>query len=222
MSALLGSLLVIAKEPVVGRVKTRLVPPLTFAQAADLAAAALRDTVAAAGAVSAAQHLLAFDGDPQRWLPAGWRTVAQPGGGLDERLSAAFDAVVGVGPAVLVGMDTPQLAAADVLAFDPSRYDACLGPAADGGYWSIGFRDPGIARRVISGVPMSTEHTGEEQLRRIRAAGLDVQVLDVLVDVDTIATADAVAAAAPHTRFAAALSAVRARSDMAITPSAGR
>ena len=87
------ALIVIAKEPVPGRVKTRLVPPLTERQAAEVAGAALWDTMRVAAGVPAAGLWLAFDGDPARWVPEGWRTVAQPPGGLDERIAAAFAAV---------------------------------------------------------------------------------------------------------------------------------
>ncbi|WP_375488645.1 DUF2064 domain-containing protein [uncultured Jatrophihabitans sp.] len=209
MTTAFGTVLVIAKEPVPGRVKTRLVPPLTHHQAATLAGAALHDTLAAADAVRARKHVLAFDGDVSGWLPHGWTHVDQPEGGLDERLGAAFDAAHAGVPAVLVGMDTPQLRPVHLDAFDPVRYDACLGMATDGGFWTIGFRDPSVARSVISGVPMSTSDTGAEQLRRMQSAGLDVQLLGVLTDVDTVADADAVAAAAPDTRFAAVLTGMR-------------
>ena len=102
-------------------------------------------------------------------------------------------------------MDTPQLSPTDLVGFDPSRYDACFGPAADGGYWTIGFADARRAAAAIRGVPMSTAHTGAAQLRRLRELGLRVQILDTLDDVDTIDTAVAVAELAPHTAFAAAL-----------------
>jgi glycosyltransferase A (GT-A) superfamily protein (DUF2064 family) len=199
-----GALIVIAKEPVPGRVKTRLVPPLTGSEAADLARAALSDTLRVASAVDASQHVLALDGRPGPWLPRGWRVVAQPAGTLDVRLVAAFGAASG-GPALLIGMDTPQVSAAQLAAFDPDGHDACLGLAEDGGYWAIGLRNPALAAEVISGVPMSTSHTGVEQLRRLHAAGLRVQLLDMLADVDTIDVAYGVAAAAPSTEFAAAL-----------------
>jgi uncharacterized protein len=199
-----GALIVIAKEPVPGRVKTRLVPPLTGSEAADLARAALSDTLRVASAVDASQHVLALDGRPGPWLPRGWRVVAQPAGTLDVRLVAAFGAASG-GPALLIGMDTPQVSAAQLAAFDPDGHDACLGLAEDGGYWAIGLRNPALAAEVISGVPMSTSHTGVEQLRRLHAAGLRVQLLDMLADVDTIDVAHGVAAAAPSTEFAAAL-----------------
>jgi len=199
-----GALIVIAKEPVAGRVKTRLVPPLTGNEAADLARAALSDTLRAAAAVDARQRVLALDGRPGPWLPRGWRVVAQPAGTLDVRLVAAFGAAAG-GPALLIGMDTPQVRPAQLAAFDPDGHDACLGLAEDGGYWAIGLRNPALAAEVIGGVPMSTSHTGAEQLRRLHAAGLRVQLLDTLADVDTIDVAYRVAAAAPSTEFAAAL-----------------
>lgn len=191
------TLLVIAKQPQPGRVKTRLIGPCTPEQAAALAAAALADTLATLDAVPAADKVLLLAGTlPPR---PGWRIVTQSGGGLDQRLAAGFEAVTG--PALLVGMDTPQLRP-EQLAFDAGQFDACLGPAADGGYWAIGFADPARARECIVGVPMSQDHTGAEQLRRLQRAGLRVQLLPELVDVDTADSARAVAAAAPATRFA--------------------
>lgn len=195
-----GTVLVIAKEPVAGRVKTRLSPPFTPANAAQLAAAAIADTLAAAGAVAADAHVLVLDGAPGEWVPPGWDVVAQVAGGLDARLTAAFAAATG--PTVLVGMDTPQLRAAQLTAFRPDHFDACIGLAADGGYWTIGFADPAAAARVIPGVPMSRADTGARQCARIRAAGLRLQLLDELIDVDTAAEACTVALAAPHTGFA--------------------
>ncbi len=205
----LGTVLVIAKEPLPGRVKTRLTPPFSPSEAADLAAASLVDTLRAARAVTADHHVLVLDGRPGAWLPKGWDVVPQGQGGLDARLAAAFGAVAGDGPAVLIGMDTPQVTPAQLAAFDPSRYDACLGAADDGGFWAIGFRDPAQAPDLISGVPMSRSDTGRMQRARLDAAGLSVQDLDALVDVDTAESADAVAALAPHTQFARALRALR-------------
>jgi glycosyltransferase A (GT-A) superfamily protein (DUF2064 family) len=181
-----------------------LTPPLTSDEAAELAAAAIADTVRVAGAIPAPVHLLAWDGRPPASLPVGWSIVAQPQGDLDARLIAAFDAA-GPGPAVLVGMDTPQLQARQLTAFDPDHYDACLGLAGDGGYWAIGFANCAHAESTIAGVPMSCDDTGTQQLRRLRAAGLRVQLLDELTDVDTYADARAVSKSAPATDFARTL-----------------
>ena len=202
VSVELGSVLVIAKEPVPGRVKTRLTPPFTPAQAATLAAAALADTLRAASRVPARQHVLVLDGRLPSRVVRGWRVVPQSAGELDVRLAAAFAAVAGDGPAVLVGMDTPQLRAEQLAAFRTTECDSCLGLAGDGGYWAIGFTDPGHAASVVPGVRMSREDTGAEQLGRLRAAGLSVQLLDELVDADTAETAQLVAAQAPDSDFA--------------------
>jgi glycosyltransferase A (GT-A) superfamily protein (DUF2064 family) len=213
----IGTLIVIAKAPVPGRVKTRLVPPLTYSQAADVAAAALHDTLRTASAVPATTYLIALDGAPGPWLPAGWRVVPQPGGGLDVRIAAAFAAaaVASHRPALLIGMDTPQLRPDQLAGFDPIRYDAVLGMATDGGYWAIGLRDPAVAAGVVPGVPMSTPQTGATQLRRLRTAGLRVQLLDPLTDVDTIDTAEEVARLAPHGEFARTLARLRATAGRA-------
>ena len=206
---MIGTLIVIAKAPVPGRVKTRLVPPLTYSQAADVARAALTDTLQIASTVPAATHLLALDGRPGPWLPTGWRLVDQPQGGLDARLAAAFAAVRPDAPALLIGMDTPQVRVDQLRAFDPVRHDAAFGPATDGGFWALGLREPARAARLIPGVPMSVPHTGAVQLERLHQAGLDVQLLDRLTDVDTIAAADEVARSAPSGGFARALAGLR-------------
>jgi glycosyltransferase A (GT-A) superfamily protein (DUF2064 family) len=201
---MIETLIVLAKQPVAGRAKTRLCPPLTLHQAADVAAAALTDTLAAVSAASARRRVLAFDVAATAWLPPGWVPYRQPAGSLDVRIAAAI-ANAGRGPTVLVGMDTPHLRVEQLSSFAPERYDACLGPAADGGYWAIGLRDPALAPAVIEGVPMSTSHTGAAQLRRLQARGFAVQLLDELVDVDTVDDAERVAALAPTTRFAEAV-----------------
>jgi glycosyltransferase A (GT-A) superfamily protein (DUF2064 family) len=199
------ALLVIAKEPLPGRVKTRLTPPYSPERAAALAAAALADTLHAVLAAPARRRVLVLDGRPGPWLPPGIEVVPQVSGGLDERLAAAFAGCDG--PSLLVGMDTPQICPAllaPALADDAwAGCDAFLGPAADGGFWALGLAvpDPDLLR----GVPMSTARTGALQRRRLLDAGLRVRHLPVLRDVDTAADAHAVAAAAPATRFAAEL-----------------
>ncbi|MFI0240499.1 DUF2064 domain-containing protein [Streptomyces sp. NPDC016845] len=196
----MNTLIVIAKEPRPGRVKTRLTPPFTPAQAAALAEAALADTLRTVAAAPAARRVLVLDGEPGPWLPPGFEVVPQCAGGLDERLAAAFAGCRG--PALLIGMDTPQVTPAllDV------RYDTCdawFGPALDGGFWALGLAepDPGLLR----GIPMSTPRTGALQRARLVAAGLRVRDLPALRDVDLADDAHAVAELAPHGAFAACL-----------------
>ncbi|WP_313896959.1 DUF2064 domain-containing protein [Streptomyces sp. GC420] len=197
------TLLVIAKEPVPGRVKTRLTPPYTPREAARLAEAALTDTLLAVLAAPARRRVLVLDGSPGPWAPPGIEVVPQSGGGLDERLAAAFGLCTG--PALLVGMDTPQLTAGLLgPALRPGGWrgcDAWFGPAADGGFWALGLAAPDP--ELLRGVPMSVPETGAAQRRRLAGAGLSVRELPLLRDVDTADDARLVAAEAPHTRFAA-------------------
>ncbi|TWV55874.1 DUF2064 domain-containing protein [Streptomyces misionensis] len=194
------TLLVIAKEPRPGRVKTRLTPPFTPAEAAGLAEAALADTLRAVAAAPASRRVLVLDGTPGAWLPPGFEVLPQCAGGLDERLADAFGHCAG--PALLIGMDTPQVTP-DLLTVDFADCDAYLGPAEDGGFWALGLAEPDPA--LLRGVPMSTPETGAAQRERLRAAGLRVRELPRLRDVDVAADARAVAALAPHGRFAARL-----------------
>lgn len=201
------TLLVIAKQPLPGRVKTRLSPPFPPEEAAALAEAALTDTLTAALGVPADRHVLVLDGQPGAWLPPGFRLVPQVTGGLDVRLAAAFAACDG--PALLIGMDTPQVTPAllaPALRWD--TYDAWFGPAADGGFWALGLASPDPA--LLLGVPMSRADTGAVQYERLRAAGLRIGDLPVLRDVDTAEDARLVAARAPGSRFAALHSALTA------------
>ncbi|GAA0628419.1 TIGR04282 family arsenosugar biosynthesis glycosyltransferase [Streptomyces crystallinus] len=201
------ALLVIAKAPVPGRVKTRLTPPYSPGEAARIAEAALADTLDAVLAAPARRRVLVLDGEPGRWLPPGIEVVPQCAGGLDARLAAAF--ALDAGPALLVGMDTPQLSPA-LLApalggWGPG--EAWFGPAADGGFWALGLTAPDPS--LLLGVPMSVPETGAVQRRRLLDAGLAVHELAPLRDVDTAADVAEVAALAPDGRFARAVAACR-------------
>lgn len=205
------NVLVLAKTPTPGKVKTRLCPPCTPVQAAGLAKAALLDTLAAATA-AASKVTLALDsgqGDgTDGWLPPGVDVVDQGGGTLNERLATAWSHMKG--STVQVGMDTPQVTAADLR--DAHRrllqpdVDAVLGLADDGGWWLIGL--PGDVPGAFAGVPMSEPDTGELQHRRLYDLGLRVSLVKSCNDVDTIDDARQVAAEAPHTRYAAAFRAL--------------
>ncbi len=203
-----GTLLVIAKEPLPGRAKTRLTPPYSPQEAARLAEAALVDTLAVVALVPARRRVVVLDGAAGGWLPEGFEVAPQVGGGLDERLAAAF--ALADGPTLLVGMDTPQLEP-DVLAAGLGR--DCIGLARDGGFWVLGLRRPDPS--LLLGVPMSQPWTGAVMRQRMVGAGLDVMDLPRLTDVDTAEDAAAVAAAAPGSRFAATWRAL-AGSDVSV------
>jgi uncharacterized protein len=206
---LAAQIVVIAKAPIPGLVKTRLTPPFTPVEAATLAEAALADTLEAAARAPFARRILALAGSSATLRSRGFEVTGQRGQGLDERIAAAFDdayARLPV-PIVLIGMDTPQvtprLLESVTRPLARGDADAVFGPARDGGFWLLGLRRPDPS--LILGVPMSQTHTGRGQLSRLLRASLRVRLAPELIDVDTAADAHEVAQAAPDSRFAAAL-----------------
>ncbi len=197
------TVILLAKAPVPGRVKTRLCPPCSPDQAAEIARAAIVDSIAAITATPDIRPLVVLDGAPGPWLPSDIDTVPQVDGDLADRLTGAFAAVAG--PAVLIGMDTPQVTPTQLRhavgeLMEPGT-DAVLGPTVDGGFWVIGLR--ASDDRVFTGIPMSTTTTGEAQRLRLDALGFVTRGLETEIDVDTFADARTVAVRAPHTGFAA-------------------
>jgi hypothetical protein len=223
-------LLVFAKEPVAGRSKTRLTPPFTPWGAASLAGAMLADTLAAAGRTNSTRCVVVLDGRPGPWVPEGFDVLPQRGLGQAARIAAAFDdAFASSGsPALLIGMDTPQVTArlldACIRQLGRPGTDAVLGRAADGGWWALGLQRP--VPGLFDGIPMSTGCTGAAQAARLGRLGLRSTALPVLRDVDTLADALAVSAEATATRFARTLqglvrTAPAARRDSAAAAAGG-
>jgi len=214
-----GCLLVVAKAPVAGLAKTRLGAVIGHEAAADLAAAALLDTLDAVRAVPDTITVVAMTGDAAHAkrsdeLAEVLRTcVVFPQRGKDfaDRLANAHADVAANfpgRPVFQVGMDTPQLhprvlvGALVRLAEDGT--DAVLGPATDGGWWGLGLRDPAAAD-VLRAVRMSRSDTGTRTLFALRGAGNRVSKLPTLSDVDTLTDAVRVGAMIPRSRFATAL-----------------
>lgn len=189
------TVVLMAKECVPGRVKTRLHPPFSLTDAARIAEASLSDTITTLSALPVARRVLCLDGEDPPSLPPGWEVIAQTSGGLDERIAAALDACRG--PALVVGMDTPQLGADDVadLGDWPDEVDAWFGPAQDGGFWALALREP--RGDLVRGVPMSRPDTGARQRERLEEAGLRVGTLPTLTDIDDLASLRAVAPLLP-------------------------
>lgn len=194
-------LLIVAKAPIPGQVKTRLTPPFTAHQAAALAAAALLDTLDAcrtAARLQGAEVALALSGDLSQALEeeeirsalAGVRLFPQRGEGLAARLAAAHaDAAGDFGVTLQIGMDTPQVrpgVLVDGLARVASADgpDAVLGLAEDGGWWALGLRRAGAARCLLP-VAMSTSRTGSDTLAVLQREQHRVELLPTLRDVDT-------------------------------------
>ncbi|NKE61750.1 DUF2064 domain-containing protein [Lentzea sp. PSKA42] len=204
-------LLIMAKSPVPGQVKTRLCPPLTPEEAADVAAASLLDTLEAALSTPGAVPVVALAGvvrrEDVRDALAECVVIPQRGWTFADRLANAHADVARFGmPVLQIGMDTPQVT--------PSLLESCaefdeaaLGFALDGGWWALGLRDP-LHAEVLRDVPMSRADTGVRTLEAL--LGLNIRTLPKLSDVDTIADARAVAAQVPGGRFAATLTEIAA------------
>jgi hypothetical protein len=186
-----------AKAPVPGEAKTRLAPAFTPIGAADLAAAALLDTLDAVRSSDVAARVVALSGD----LTAACRSeeilgaldefvvIPQQGATFADRLVRAHHDSGGLGfPVLQIGMDTPQVtgsvlsAAVDELLV--AGVEAVLGMATDGGWWALGVADPATAS-VLADIPMSRADTGALTREALERLGLVVAGLPVLTDVDT-------------------------------------
>lgn len=215
--------LVVAKAPVPGEVKTRLGAGVGMARAAELAAASLLDTLRACEAAYAVDRChLALSGDladacrGEELLAAtaGWTVHPQRGDGLAARLTHAHHDVAAAAagaPVVQVGMDTPHasadsLRAAGALLRSPT--DAVLGPATDGGWWLLGVGSADLLAHLHE-VPMSVATTGEDTRTALLRVGAEVHLVETLTDVDEEPDAREVVAAAPDGEFAAAWAALR-------------
>jgi rSAM/selenodomain-associated transferase 1 len=212
------ALIIFAKAPTPGRVKTRLTERLTEAEAARLYEAFLRDTLAQYAALAetrgAALRLYHAGPDwPAALAPEGASLHRQRSGGLGARMAAAFRETfaAGAGTALIAGTDCPTLPPAFLgEAFDTLQREAetvCIGPSTDGGYYLLGTRRP--AERLFD--DMSYSHSGvfDQTLARIAETGRTPVVLPEWYDVDRPAdlhrlAADlsdrAAAARAPRTR----------------------
>ncbi|WP_019971868.1 DUF2064 domain-containing protein [Mycobacterium sp. 141] len=206
--------LVVAKAPVPGLAKTRLAAGVGAEAAAEIAAAALLDTLDAAAAAAVQVRVVALTGDLERACCgreirdrlADFIVLPQRGENFAERLANAHtDAAAATGlPVLQIGMDTPQVSAAllDVCADALSDADAVLGMARDGGWWVLGVRDSRTAA-CLADVEMSTSHTGSETLAALRHTGAEVTLVAELADVDTLDDIDEVRRECmPNSRFA--------------------
>jgi rSAM/selenodomain-associated transferase 1 len=216
VSVLPATLLVVAKAPVPGRAKTRLAATVGDRIAAQIAAAALLDTLDAVAATPVAARVVALTGDLDdaadaaeiRSRLAAFTVVPQRGDDFADRLANAHAdaAAVDGRPVLQIGMDTPQVTS-ELLADCGRRLaeaPAVLGLARDGGWWALGVRTPALAE-CLRGVPMSHPDTGALTLNAVRRNGIGVTLLEELVDVDVVDDVAAVRERCrPDSRFARA------------------
>ncbi|MGY4712025.1 TIGR04282 family arsenosugar biosynthesis glycosyltransferase [Mycolicibacterium sp. CBM1] len=192
------TVLVVAKAPVPGLAKTRLAATLGPEAAADVAAAALLDTLDAVADAPVSHRVVALTGELDRARRAaditerlrGFEVIDQRGDGFADRLANAHvDAAAAGGgqPVLQIGMDTPQVSA-ELLTACARRLlssPALLGMAHDGGWWVLGVTDPASAH-CLRTVPMSQPNTGAVTFAALRDTGISVNLVEELHDVDTI------------------------------------
>ncbi len=211
--------LIVAKAPVPGLAKTRLAATLGDDAAADIAAAALLDTLEAVAAADFSTRIVALTGDLARASRrdeleaalASYIVVGQRGDGFAERLVHAHEDAAGR-PVFQIGMDTPQVTPELLTASATALADAVgssggsvLGLAEDGGWWGLGIAEPSLARGLLD-VPMSTPDTGAKTMAALEGLGARVRMLPVLRDVDHASDLHPVAdECASESRFRAAV-----------------
>ena len=191
------ALAVMAKAPRAGRVKTRLSPPLTPEQAAELNVCFLRDTAENLAGVTGAAGLISYTpvGDEALFeglLPKSFALVAQRGDKFGERLLAAAEDILACGFAsvCLIDSDSPTVPRA---AYEQAVAELAkpgdrivLGPAADGGYYLIGMNQPHAA--VFERIAWSTAAVYAETCERALESGIEIVELPLWYDVDDAAT----------------------------------
>ena len=190
------TVLVVAKAPVPGLAKTRLAATLGDEVAADIAAAALLDTLDAVAQTPVGARVVAMTGDLDRACRgaeirerlSSFSVIGQRGDDFADRLANAHaDAALCGQPVLQIGMDTPQVSAelltdcAQTLLTTP----ALLGMACDGGWWVLGVADAATAE-CLRDVPMSQDDTGAVTLAALRDTGISVKLVEELLDVDTV------------------------------------
>ena len=202
------TVLVVAKAPVPGLAKTRLAHTLGAEGAADLAAAALLDTLDAVAATPTVARMVALTGDLAsargaaaiRERLAEFTVVPQRGNDFGERLANAHHDAACLGyPVLQIGMDTPQVTAKllTACALRLLRADSVLGPASDGGWWLLGLHN-GVGADSLRTVPMSQSDTAARTQHALANAGLAVDFVAELRDVDVMGDIAAVRACCPQ------------------------
>ena len=206
------TVLVVAKAPEPGRAKTRLAATVGDRVAAEIAAAALLDTLDAVAATPVAARVVALTGELDAAAGAAelrrrlesFTVIGQRGDDFADRLANAHADAADGQPVLQIGMDTPQVTDA-LLASCARRLlqaQAVLGLACDGGWWVLGLQTPAMAECLRS-VPMSQPDTGELTLKALHDNGIDVYPVEVLTDVDIVDDVAAVREACePTSRFA--------------------
>lgn len=190
-----NALIIMTKAPEPGQVKTRLVPPLTFVEAADLAQALLADQLENVAQFGGAQLFIAFTPDEARgyfenFATLGFSCFTQKGGDLGARMGNAFKQVFefGFDNVVLIGSDLPAL---PLTTFErayaslekPDR-DLVFGPSEDGGYYLVGMGRPIFD--IFQDIAWSRNDVLARSVEKLAEMGVNYELLNYSYDIDTL------------------------------------
>lgn len=187
--------LLFIKAPVKGRVKSRLAAAIGDDAALELYKNFVSDVVEMLKDTGHSFRICFYPASAgasvSRWLGHGHQYMPQDGNDLGERMERGFSRVFSEGftRAVLIGSDIPDLKKSVISkALDSlEKSDAALGPAADGGYYLIGFNRNSFRKELFRGIPWSTRKVFEETVNMMRTKSLTIHFLPEWEDVDSLA-----------------------------------
>lgn len=224
------TIILMAKAPEPGRVKTRLTTRLTPAQAAAVHAACIRATTERLADLDADRVVVCFDppdsldGIRQDVDGRIARFVPQTKGDLGTRMAQAVEDVAAAGPVLIVGCDSPDLPdeflrrAVESL----NDVDVVLGPTDDGGYWCVGL-GPGVdARKLFAGVPWSSGRERDATVANAGSMNRRVKLADPYFDLDHPADLDALVDRLSNRTDARSLALLGSLQAVCPTPTAAR
>jgi hypothetical protein len=194
MATIPSALLLFSRLPVLGSVKTRLMPRFSEAEALALHQALLADSLDllrhAADAANASTWLYLSEAGPLKSVITSHlgacRILVQQGASLGERLHQAFQErfEAGAKRVVVLGSDSPQVPTSVIVRALESlpKNDLVLGPARDGGYYLLGLSR--LQSSLFTGIPWGTSQVYRETVRRARSEGLSIASMPAFYDVD--------------------------------------
>ncbi len=183
-------LVIMAKRPAIGRVKTRLARDIGSAEALRFFRGATASLIRRVARDPRWQTVIAVSPDNATYdcgiWPAGIPRIPQGGGDLGARMGRLFRELP-PGPVVIIGADIPGITRKHVAtAFAAlGNHDAVLGPADDGGYWLVGLRRRPRIAEIFAAVRWSSEHTFDDTANNIRGQGMSLAIVGTLADIDT-------------------------------------
>jgi rSAM/selenodomain-associated transferase 1 len=195
-TSLKKALILFAKRPVPGRVKTRLSPPLTLEEAAELYRCMLEDILAKTALLAGVDRHVYYEPDPEAALyfahvAPGTASASQRGADLGERMAHAFGELFAAGyeEITIIGTDLPDIPVAYIAdayrQLASENVDAVFGPSEDGGYYLLALRE--LHGGLFLDIPWSSGSELKRSIERGRQAGLNIYLLPMWHDVDTAA-----------------------------------